>query len=286
MKKGNLTYWEIRNVEMPLVDFRETGLETYAPAMSPKSALIRAIKKVLRLSEDDKKKFYRELGESGGKYRFFTVVNSTISIDDSGEPDISFNKEVVINFEKLTGAISCKVESPFMDAVRAEYDHALNTIDSAILRTTIHNFLERKCHITPFKNGVYFIDQRFDAELNEIKGLLKPVLGASLVTLTLVNDDETLNAIETAADSKMNQRIEDVLNSISRIPESGITKNMFDSREDKVTKLLESLEIHKENLRTKHSDLETKILEIQSVFDSCRAEVIDPDNFLSLLQEL
>ncbi len=280
MQKGNLIFWNISDVETSKTYLESMGFD--APRNDFRTSLIKALK--VYTTETDLK--YRRFNDGNGECSFQIYEEKV----EQGE--LEFDKIFKIILDKKDGSLSSRRP---LAGTRLEdlYNHACETLDSNQLRNLILKVVKNECHAISMRpsGGIYFIDDQFKDTLDRLRDLFSKFDGAKLQVIPVYNNDDTNDAIETAATSHLTTTIESTVEELKKKFSKGkVERSDITAAKNRAKEAMEKIDIHKENLREAYEDLSKRSRDVSERLNKTIEDVERGNDlsasFLSNLRDL
>jgi len=284
MKKGNLIFWEIDGLKVTPSELVAAGLGDYVPRNDYRSALIKALN--LHVKSDSTKRLKQKFDDAGD------TASWSIFVKDDAARDVS--REMTINLNKVSGRIDfAGGTEAIQEAITQLYKDEQGTINTVQFRAMLINAVRSRLHGIPMKRsgGIYFIDNRFEKEREWLAGIFTKFPQIKLMAMPVYDDQGTLDAIAEGAKFDIFSDIESLINDVeNKFKEGTITKRTLASRKEEAVKILEKIEIHRENLSVEIGAVTERLTKVRGALEAVTTKVedgvIDPEDFLAELAKL
>ena len=287
--KGNLVFFEMNEVQSTKAELERLGFGKYVPRNDYKTALIKALKEYKKVEDDDK--IYRRFLDQKGEVSF-TIFAERIEGDV-----LSLDREITIKLDKLTGIVTCDAGPDLQGEftkIEALFSKHQGTINADQLRALVIKALRDEAHSISMKKqgGLYFIDQRFTAELAHIQALLESFRdSAHLRQIPIYDDKSSLEAISDASHDELFNEIETLITTTDKAFKANeMTERKLEGRKADALVILEKIELHKNNLASAYETVAAKLAKVKDALNSVTSKVetgiADSNDFMSLLAKL
>ena len=287
-RKGDMIFWEISELSTTKEKLAELGFADLIPRNDHKTALIKALKEVLKGDEKD----YERFNDKGKSCHFAVLVKHI-----EGNRHLGYQAEINIRLEKESGVIYHEDSKPETAAIFAEicdeYQKQRLTINSNQFRSLVIKAVKEAYGVSVRSGGgVYYIDERFDENRVKLERLFQAFPGQAMLSSFPVYDNEsTLQVIENGAYEEVYAEIETLVRDTEKaFKERKITKRQLEGKINEVEEIFKKISVHKENLRARAEALGAKALTFKRAvdlsFSKIEEGVIDPADFMKLLGEL
>lgn len=286
MKKGSLIYWTISEFEISPEKLKDLGFGDYAPRNDFKSAMIKALHKLVKGNE----RLYRAFNDTSKSISFGVFVQQV----DGG--DIGMRKEVIVNVDKSTGTVGFHVP-PGVEwdktQLMTDFESSKTTLNANQIRAAILRYVRENHGISMRPSGgIYFMDDRFKEGLDKLKTLFGEFSREmTLFEVPIYGDSSTLDAIEEATAASLFVDIDKLVAEVNQGYQKGtLTKKQLQNRKDDAANLLAEIKLQSENLRTRAKFMEEKVGRVSELVDlklkAAEGSIVDEGEFASLLRLL
>jgi hypothetical protein len=286
--KGDLIYWSMSEVNVSKDDLADLGFGDFVPRNDFQTSLLKAFRSVCTRGEIKYERFNEN--DTHGEIVLFTK--------DQGAKDL--NKILALRYNKKTGETEWVHTHPTLptealkDRISHEYTQAKKTLDSVQLGKLVVDFIYSQCHAISMRpgGGIYFIDARFTEAKAKLEKLFAVFSGNAWMQSVPVYDDQgTASAIERAAGDAFLDDVNKMIDSIqAEFADGTITKRKLNTKKEQAEALLKEVGVHRDNLRSKARDLESKLGAVSKALFSVTAKVeagiIEPQDFMDMLKGL
>jgi hypothetical protein len=269
--KGHYVWWEVKNLDIPKIQLEKQlaalGYEDFVPRNDYKTALIRALRNLLKADDNDR--FYRRVEE--GKHAHFFVVLPKWVYDEIGVSDVSYQKELKVTINKEDGRLTFDDKKhPIIQKLRDQYREAHKFLDAQQFRTILTRIVREHCFGCSVKShgGVYYVPECFVEELDNLRAVMNlfPDNVCMLFETPVYNDEQTSRAIEWSINNdivdEITKLIEDVM---SKDKDGKLTTKILGNRREEARNLMKKIKIHEDDLRNKAGDLEEKAIKLEQI---------------------
>ena len=288
MKKGDLIFWTIRDMAVDPNKLIELGFEAYVPRNDYKSAMIKALRVLVKGNE----KLYRK--DDGETDVTFAVFQQVSSVDG-----ISINREFQFKVVKATGVVSS--DQPDWDSfysgsiLKEAYESSKITLNSEQIRSMLAKSIKNEFYGVSIKSrgGVYFVNE---ANTEAAQKKYGPFFQAfpedtSLSVMPIHDEKGSMEAIEKATSLEVFSEIEALIAGIEKeVKADTMTTRKLDNDRAEIDKLIEKAKILQSNLQSSLGEVSSRIGNVSTALSKvvvdAKGRIVDPTDFMAMLRGL
>jgi len=283
--RGSLVYWkfssfstnrevlekklqklgDLPSVKTSIKKYKGKSSQTYVdllPRNDYKAAMIRALRKILKA--DESSRFYKRLKDQAEAVNFTVIM--PIEILEGKAPHYEFKNEVSLELNKATGEVKFSEVNPFEDIILSEFKEMQKLVDSEQVSKLFARIMVEEIHGVSLKLGVYYVGED---QMDKVQALQEIVTmidspNLELFKIPVYNDESTLKAVEAAVNDDMLDKLETLKEEIcQKWKDDSLSPKVLENRQVAVQELFGKLKIHKEDLRSKASIIENRLVVLE-----------------------
>jgi len=198
--------------------------------------------------------------EKSKEQHLFGLVDEKV---DQKSKSLGYEHKATLRFDQASHQIECDVKHRAFDLIRDRYDHNLKYINSYEMRRWIMKQIERWRNVSVRdKGGIYYVDAKYETNLERLERLLQQVGGVDFFTVPLQDVEKSKKAIYKAFVEDLRHKLEVFKDQIENDKFS--TAKGWSNAVEKFRALREEVSFYAERLEFNAKSLQKELEKLQA----------------------